>query len=135
MTLQICNLCGLHITIYYYSFWCNHNPKHHVPIGTFDLQEVEIKSVSNRKVCLTCVFTRGSIGNGCVIKLHLNTDEIFELITSAKKHNLAINECYDVSNFNSNHSYYWEAFASKNGLELSSRPAFTGNLTIQQIKS
>ena len=114
-----------------YSIWCNHN---HVPIDTFDLQKVEVKSVSNRKVCLTCVFTRGSIGNGCVIKLHLNTDEIFEFITSAKKHNLAINECYDVSIFYSNH-YYWEAFASKNGLELSSRPAFTGNLTIQHVKS
>lgn len=104
-------------------------------IGTFDLQKVELKSIDdNKSVCLKCFFTSGSIASGCVVKLRINTDEIFELSTSAKKHDSVIEECYH-NDVLSSQSYYWEAYAAIGTEMLSLKPAFTGNLTIQTHKS
>ena len=103
-------------------------------LGTFDLQVVQLKSADNGSVCLTCTFTNGSLADGCIVKLRVDTDEYFELITSAKSDGLITNECYTVNALTDNESYHWEAYAFSwsNGspFKLSSRPALTGTLTI-----
>ena len=102
-------------------------------IGTFDLERVQVKSIDNGSVCVKCVFTNGSLANACLVKVHIDTDEIFELIASRKNNNSFITECYNVRF--SHESYDWGAFAAIDTTLLSSNPAFTGNLSIKHQKS
>ncbi|XP_019851044.1 PREDICTED: uncharacterized protein LOC109581410 [Amphimedon queenslandica] len=103
-------------------------------LSTFDLQLVHLKSADNGSVCLECTFTNGSLADGCIVELHVSTDVILKLKTSAKRDNLITTECYAVNTLTSNESYHWEAYAFSlsNGepFKLSSKPALTGVLTI-----